>query len=521
MKNIGLALALLAFVLLAFVAIGQRGASGKVGVKELQLNKVNKDEITRIELTLPPVKLVGTIDQGSSMPKATTHLVLEKRGDGWVVFDPANAKETFDAEASQVSMVLDAAASTTIGDLVSNKADKLASYQIDDENGQVVKMSTAKGTALELVFGRSAKGGGSSVRVPGSNDIFLTKSRLGIVTRKDLAAWRSKTLVAARGAEIVKVSTTLADGRRIVAEAQPAPPADGAATAKSEWKLVEPAAVPAGFRLDPTQVTRIGTSVGGLRAQELAPDGTTEEQAGLTGAHATVEVVLKDGKTLVLHIGKENDKKLFFARRDGDPQLYLLSNFSGKQLLRTLDDLRDLSLLDGKADDVERVTVTGSARVVVARDGDAWKLVEPKEPPAEFDVGQVASQVASLLRLKATRLALDAPGNAVAKAGPVVEVAFKGGKVQTVRFGGPAPNTDGPATGDSPPREFYAKGGVDDLLYVVSASQRNRYDKPLELFKKPEPPPGMNGGSIPGLDQLPPDVRKKLEEQLKNGAGAN
>ena len=69
------------------------------------------------------------------------------------------------------------------------------------------------------------------------------------------------------------------------------------------------------------------------------------------------------------------------------------------------------------------------------------------------------------------------------------------------------------------PREYYAKGGVDDLTYVVAAFTRNRLDKPYDLFKKPPTPPqgmGQHGG-IPGMENLPPDVRKKLEESMAKG----
>jgi len=161
----------------------------------------------------------------------------------------------------------------------------------------------------------------------------------------------------------------------------------------------------------------------------------------------------------------------------------------------------------------------------VKRDGDAWKLVEPKAAPTEFDLEQVANQVASLLRTKASRLAADAPKTAMAKTSPVVEVELKNGKKQTLRFGAPVPVEDPPpnagATAKPPePREYFAKGGLDDLVYAVPAFAKTRFEKPAELFKKPPAPPsGMGGmpGHIPGMENLPPDVRKKLEESMKKG----
>ena len=63
-----------------------------------------------------------------------------------------------------------------------------------------------------------------------------------------------------------------------------------------------------------------------------------------------------------------------------------------------------------------------------------------------------------------------------------------------------------------------AEGG-DGLVYAVASFTKARYEKPVELFKKPPPPPqGMGapgGGGISGLENLPPDVRQKLEASLK------
>jgi hypothetical protein len=202
--------------------------------------------------------------------------------------------------------------------------------------------------------------------------------------------------------------------------------------------------------------------------------------------------------------------------------MYLLPGYTAKQLGRSLDDLRDLTMFDAKIDDVEKVTFKGTGgTVVVKKDGDAWKLVEPKKAPDGFDEGQIAGQVASVLRTRASKVAPDAPKNAVEKPTTTVEVTLKGGKKQALRFGAGLPVDDATPAKDGKkpePREYYAKGGVDDLVYVLPAFSKSRLDKPNDLFKKPPaPPPGMGGGGIPGMENLPPDVRRKLEESLKKG----
>lgn len=533
MKNTGIVAALLLFVVLLFVVIGLRGGDDKVGVKELKIEKIDKDKVTKIEVTLPAKKKAGD-DAGDGKPAAESdetsqkrQVVLEKDGESWKVFDPAHPDRKFAADEAQVKVALDATGDLGMGDLISTKADKLATYEIDDESGHVVKVHTPAGTALDLVFGRPAKGGGSTVRLAGSNEVFIAKGRLGNVMKKELSAWRKKTLFDIKAEDVARVKTTLADGRFFTVEQEkpegaPADAADAGPVAapKASWALAEPAELPAGFRLDDTQLGRPAATLASLRAQDFA-DGVSDADAGFDAAHTIVEATTRDGKTLKVHVGKEDDKKRVFAKVDGAPQVYLLANYNAKQLAKSLDDLRDLTLLTAKVEDVEKVAFTGSTRVVVERDGDAWKLVEPKTAPAGFEVDQILPQVNAVLRTRAARVAVDAPRDAVAKAGPVIELSLKGGKKQALRFGAPLPvdATTAAATETKEPREYFVKGGADDLVYVMPAFARNRYDKPAELFKKPALPTGPVGGpgQIPGMDKLPPDVRKKLEESLKKG----
>lgn len=536
MKNTGIVAALLLFVVLLFVVIGLRGGDDKVGVKELKVEKVDKDKVTKIEVTLPAKKKTGDADgdgKPADEPDETSRkrqVVLEKDGESWKVFDPAHPDRRFAADEAQVKVALDATGDLAMGDLISTKADKLATYEIDDESGHVVKVHTPAGAVLDLVFGRPAKGGGSTVRLAGSNEVFIAKGRLGNVMKKELSAWRKKTLFDLKAEDIAHVKTTLADGRSFTVEQQKAtadesapadaPDAGPAAAPKASWALVEPAQLPAGFRLDEAQLSRPAATLASLRAQDFA-DGVTDDDAGLGAEHTVVEATTRDGKSLKVHVGKEDDKKRVYAKVDGDPQVYLLANYNAKQLAKSVDDLRDLTLLTAKVEDVEKVTFTGSTRVVVERDGDTWKLVEPKTAPAGFEVDQILPQVNAVLRTRAARTAVDAPRDAVAKAGPVIELSLRGGKKQALRFGAPLPvdATTAAATESKEPREYFVKGGADDLVYVMPAFARNRYDKPAELFKKPALPTGPVGGpgQIPGMDKLPPDVRRKLEESLKKG----
>ena len=108
--------------------------------------------------------------------------------------------------------------------------------------------------------------------------------------------------------------------------------------------------------------------------------------------------------------------------------------------------------------------------------------------------------------MRATRAATEVNGvqSGVNKAAATVEVTLEGSKPQSLR--------DGTAAGEN---QLYVKGGADDLVYVVGANEKASFDSGAALFNKPVPPPQDFGGQMQGLDSLPPDIRAKLEAQLR------
>ncbi|MDP2339562.1 MAG: DUF4340 domain-containing protein [Deltaproteobacteria bacterium] len=534
MKNNALVVVGAVFLVLLVGWFATRGER-KVGVKELKVEKIAADTVTKIDITVPgkaaPKKPDVTLGDGpvddKDEKKPPTVVILEKDGAGFVVTGADGKKKPVDD--AQLKPLLDAIGEFATGDLVSNKKEKLKDFEIDDELGSRVVITTTKGKALDLVFGRAAKGGGTTVRAQGSNDVFVAKGRLGSLLKKDAAAWRKKAIVDKKPEDFSSITIARADGSKIVltgeSKEEPAPVPEVVPGEEPKeppkpkvtttWKLTDPATLPAGFRLDESAVGRVASSFATLRASDFADD--SKDGVGFEAPHTVITARLKDGKDLVLHLGTKDDKKRHFARMDGSPQVYLVPEFSAKNVDKGLDDLRDLSLFTAKIEDVKTMTLTsGKTRVVVEKAGEEWKLIDPKTPPAEFDVAQIASAVSGALRNKGARIAVD-----VADAGgsdPMIEVKLASGKTESLRFGKPVPPED-PSTAkpDDKPREYYVKG-ADGLVYVVNSFTRGRYEKPTELFKKPAaPPPGMGGaGGMSGLESLPPDVRKKLEASLKN-----
>jgi hypothetical protein len=524
-KNNALAVVGAVFLVLVGLWFVTRDTAPRVGVKELKVAKLDKNAVTKVEITIPgkeTKKDDKAPDEGpvEATAEPAKKVVLEKDGSGFVVYDGDKTDRRFAVDDNQLKPLLDAIGEFTTGDLIANKADKLASFEIDDAKGLRVAITTTKGKELDLIFGRAAKGGGTTVRAHGANDVFVAKGRLGAVARKEVAQWRKKAILEKKADDFTAVTIARADGSKLelVAETKeedvPAPEGVDAGPPPEKkktttWKLAPSTTLPAGFRLDDGAVTRLPGSLASLRATDFADDAT-DESAGFAAPHTTITARGTDGKDVVVHLGQKDDKKRVFLKVDGDKQVYLVAEYTAKNIDKGLDDLRDLALFTAKVDDIERATfVSGKTKIVVKKGADGWTLLEPKTPPADFDVNQIASAVGQAARMRAVRWSgdvKDAGGN-----DPMAELVTKAG-TQSVRFGKQIETAD-PANG----KEFYAVG-ADGNVVIVNSYTRDRFTKPEELFKKPPPPPpgmGMGGSGLQGLDSLPPDIRKKLEASLK------
>ena len=506
------------FVVLAVGWFATRASQPSAGVKTLAIKAIAKDAVKKITVDVPG-KDAPKPDAPTDAPAAAgertpdLHVVLEKDGAGWVVSNKDAPTKRFAVEMSQLDAVLDAIGEFAPGDRISSKADKLKEFELDDAQATHIVVEVTDGPAIDLLFGRAAKSGGTTVRQAGSNDVFVARGRLGALVKKDVAQWRKKSVIGKKAEDFAAVTVAHKDGTSLTvtatsvdvpaaspedSTAPPAPP-----TKKTTWALTAPSTLPPDFRVDTASLSRLAASIAGLRATDFAE--VTDDVAGFAAAHTVVTSTLADGGKVVLHLGNVDDKKRVYARVDGDAQIYLVPDYSAKNIDKRLDDLRDFTLFTATVDDVTAAVFTAGKTKVVANKGadGAWKLIEPKTAPADFDVGHVGSVVGSVLRLKGTRLVADAD---IGASDTAIELTLGDGKKQIVRFG----KLDG--------TDSLVKG-ADGLVYATSPAARTRYDAPLALFKKPPPPPpqgGMGGmGGMQGLENLPPDVRAKLEASLK------
>ena len=480
------------FVLLLVVFLATREREVSVGVRKLELPQIEKDKVIALEI---------------SGAKSAS---LKKEGAGWTVADPAKPEQKHPADEAQVNSVLDALKELKAQDLISEKAERQAEYETDETKGLKVKIISQGAPPLDLVIGKSAKAGGVYLRKASENATYVAQGRFQWLVRKDASGWRKRAILNLKPDEISELSVHPRGGDPYVIQAK----AEGGG-----WILKEGTPLPPGFRFDSSAAQGSVQQFASIRAQDFLDAPASDESLGLSGDHTILEARLKDGKKLVLHLGNEYEGKdvqtkgAVAARMEGDPQVYLVPKYSATNLSRKASELRDLTLLSFDPQKATKVTIQSPGKkTVVLKEGDSWRIVEPKKLPAgfEFDPGQVQSHLQMLKALRASRVVETAANPAqtgLSRSTTMVDIAVEGGATQSLRFGKELKSDKG--------KEAYVKGSADNLTYAIYDAVRTRFETGIELFKKQPPPPPSTGGGMRGLENLPPDVRQKIEAQLR------
>lgn len=457
------ALAAFAVLLIAFLATREKAVS--VGIQKFEVPALASSAIESITIS------------GANAAK------LERGANGWTVADPAKPDAKFPADEGQVQPLLTALSEFKAPDFVSDKADKHAEYEVTAEKGTSVS-ATGGGKTLAVILGKASKSGGTYVRKADANAVFSTPSPAGYQVKKNVSAWRKKTIATAPQADVTQVDVARADGETFSLKG-----------GEGGWTLAS--AAPAGFRFDGAAAQRLVTQLTSLLAKDFLPaDGDFSKANVFT-------LTLKDGKTVKVTVSAaKRDDGSYALKVDGDAQQYVVDSWVGEQFDKKLDALRDLSLLSFDLSKVTKVTLTAAGKkTIVAKEGEAWKLVEPKTAPAgvEFDGAQVPAQLSRLKGLRATKLV---EKGALGAASTTIELVVDGKPVKLV-FGAD--------TGSN--SEVFVKGNVDDAVYAIAGAEKQAWSEGAKVFNKPPPPPDFN--QVQGLDQLPPEIRKQLMEQLR------
>jgi hypothetical protein len=238
------------------------------------------------------------------------------------------------------------------------------------------------------------------------------------------------------------------------------------------WEMT----LPPGMEADSQEWDSLATSFTGIEKEEtvnaggadLAPFGLD-----MPAVKVTARVQGENSREITVLFGSENPKKTFrYAKVADNPEIFLAANTWSTTFTKSVADLRNKTILDFDAENVDRVRITAAGRpeIELQKSGTDWLLKKPVEAAA--DSSEVSSFVSSIQFVRASDFA--DPSIGTAKAGlerPGVRITLHDQQagVDRVLLVGGATGTD----------MYYAKDQARPVIFVMSKDIVEKARRPV------------------------------------------
>jgi hypothetical protein len=229
---------------------------------------------------------------------------------------------------------------------------------------------------------------------------------------------------------------------------------------EGKWQITEPTP----YRADQEAVAGVLSTLSALSADRVVEDKTADrKQYGLEEPAAEVDVGTRQ---LMLGDDTPAGGDVYVAVA-GDPKVFTVSSYTKTSLAKSLNDLRDKSLLTLNPDKVSRVELLKKGQdLEFDRTKDGWQILKPSASPAD------ATAVNDLVRsLTGARMDLSAVATGFAQATPVGTAKLTGDSgVQILEV---RKNKE----------DYYAKSSATEGTYKVDSTLGQAFDKKPDDFQ--------------------------------------
>ena len=298
------------FVVLAIIVLlfenpfGQSEYEKKVETATPLFPNFNKEQVAKIEII--------------AVGETTT---LSKQDGNWVVASMNN----YPADSDGITELLSKVAEFKNTQRVSNNPGKQAEFEVDN-TGVEAKLMDANGTLLAHLFvGKTTPGFLSSyVRAADSNDVYVAQGYLQSVFNKGTRTWKDRTIFDFNKGIVTQLNIS-----------SPEETVELRLDADGTWQMLNPVA----SAVKQSEIDSLLTTFSGLDTDDFAETTDDLSEYGLDMPQSTISAVRNDGTTVTLHIGKEEEGKLYVKRPDKDT-IFRLFKSNVDRLIKKSDTLK-------------------------------------------------------------------------------------------------------------------------------------------------------------------------------------
>lgn len=238
-----------------------------------------------------------------------------------------------------------------------------------------------------------------------------------------------------------------------------------------KWQITEPKPYPA----DQEAVAGVLSTLSGLNADRVVEEKASDrKQYGLDPAQVELDISIKDG-TRKLLLGDDTPAGGdVYAALATDPRVFTVASYQKSSLAKTLNDLRDKSLITLTADKVSRVELLKKGEdLEFDRTKDGWQILKPSSSPA--DSAAVNALVSTLTNARMDLTATIDAAAAFRSGTPLATAKMTGdGGMQSLEV---RKNKD----------DYFAKSSAVEGIYKVDSSVGLGLDKKIDDFQQKKP----------------------------------
>jgi len=315
-------------------------------------------------------------------------------GGGWDMLEPVKAG----GDRATVDDVVTSLATLRVDREIDPNPGKLGDFGLDPAATEVRLEVKGRKDPLVLLLGAKSPTGVWVYAKEGGKPAVMTVSEVaGRDAGRPVADFRDKTVIAFDRKSVSAVDLDVGGDRIALLTEKP-----------GKWRIVKPAA----HRADGDVISDFLDKLQSAKAKEFVAESPASlAQYGLDRPSTATIWIGKDKErsSRALSFGRvAADKKGVYVMRAGEPGVMLAPEDLWAAFPKTVAALRDKVVVAYAYDKANRVELSSPrGRVVIERDGTAWKITDPEALKA--DGGAVNALLWSLRDLRALGFLTDAP----------------------------------------------------------------------------------------------------------------
>jgi len=238
-----------------------------------------------------------------------------------------------------------------------------------------------------------------------------------------------------------------------------------------QWQITEPKPYPA----DQEAVAGVLSTLSGLNADRIVEEKASDrKQYGLDPAQVELDITVKGGTRQLLLGDDTPTGGDVYAALSSDPRVFTIASYQKSSLAKSLNDLRDKSLVTLSADKVSRVELLKKGEdLEFDRTKDGWQILKPAPSPA--DSVAVNALVSTLTNARMDLSTTTDAAAEFARGTPLATAKVTGDAgVQTLEV---RKNKD----------DYFAKSSAAAGIYKVDSSVGQGLDKKIDDFRQKKP----------------------------------